>query len=233
MQILPLLILTLRRMSVFATFCEKSWTSTMYSCVQVLENPGATSPKHIYRAQISRFLNNYFSDPISIGMTMLNYRANSNSMLSFKSNQEVRIISKPKDGSSDLWGVEVWPAFTLYKYSNLSTRSFLRTCTLYSFTMFAYFTILLEVTRPTFDHCTSSIFTVSLLFCYVSISWFNRIISVLYISTYVSPWNIFLFKFPSSSFMCVTLYSFEYLHIKNRAAQVWCPWSVSPPRPFL
>ena len=79
----------------------------MYSCVQVLEKPGATSPKHIYRAQISRFLNNYFSDPISIGMTMLNYRANSNSMLSFKSNQEVRIISKPKDGSSDLWGVEV------------------------------------------------------------------------------------------------------------------------------
>merc|ERR1719295_812533 len=40
-------------------------------------------------------------------MTMLNYRANSNSMLSFKSNQEVRIISKPKDGSSDLWGVEI------------------------------------------------------------------------------------------------------------------------------
>jgi len=46
-------------------------------------------------------------DPISIGMTLLNYRANSNAMLSFKTNTEVRIISKPQGDTSDLWGVEI------------------------------------------------------------------------------------------------------------------------------
>merc|ERR1712018_734417 len=45
--------------------------------------------------------------PISEGRTVLKYHANSNSMLSFTTNQPVLIFSKGEGGQSDIWGVEI------------------------------------------------------------------------------------------------------------------------------
>merc|ERR1711899_109190 len=45
--------------------------------------------------------------PISEGQTVLKYHANSNSMLSFRTNQKVLIFSKGEGSQQDIWGVEI------------------------------------------------------------------------------------------------------------------------------
>ena len=48
-----------------------------------------------------------FSEPISVGRTVLKYRANSNLMLSFNPSTPVKIFSKDMNDGGEIWGVEV------------------------------------------------------------------------------------------------------------------------------
>ena len=56
----------------------------------------------------------YFDLPgvIAEGRTLLKYHANSNSMLSFGKNQNVKIFSKGDGTQQDIWGVEVRQPFS-------------------------------------------------------------------------------------------------------------------------
>jgi hypothetical protein len=49
----------------------------------------------------------FISAPLSIGRTVLNYRANDALLLSFKNNEEVKILSKGTSDDNEYWGVEV------------------------------------------------------------------------------------------------------------------------------
>ena len=48
-----------------------------------------------------------FLEPVSIGRTLVKYRANSNQMLSFNPSVPVKIYSKDVNEGGEIWGVEV------------------------------------------------------------------------------------------------------------------------------
>ena len=48
-----------------------------------------------------------FAAPLSVGRTLLNYRANDAFLLSFKGSEEVKILSKGFNPDNQYWGVEV------------------------------------------------------------------------------------------------------------------------------
>ena len=64
------------------------------------------------------FIKTFFDFPgvVSEGRTLLKYHANSNSMLSFGKNQNVKILSKGDGTQQDIWGVEVSRPFTFASF---------------------------------------------------------------------------------------------------------------------
>ena len=68
------------------------------------------------------------SEPISVGRTVLKYRANSNLMLSFNPSTPVKIFSKDMNDGGEIWGVEVRKLIfhSLGEGSIINTRSLLK-----------------------------------------------------------------------------------------------------------
>ena len=89
-----------------------------------------------YSGLSPKYISCLISEPISVGRTVLKYRANSNFMLSFNPSTPVKIFSKDVSDGGEIWGVEVRNSnrylITGYYRNILSYSNYLRNIPIHS-----------------------------------------------------------------------------------------------------